>query len=230
MYHMPARVKTTTSLASPSSIWISRETALLNRLKTPEKIQAFLDSLRYNPGWTIWSPREVMRRRSAHCLEGALLACAALEHHGQPSGLLELDTQHDLAWAHVVTVFRREGLYGAVAKSNYSTLRYRSPAYRSLRELAMSYFDFYHNRLGDLVLRSYAYIDCPKETVVPGWRTRERDLLSISWLLTAARHHRLIPESLDASLRPADKRLLAAELLGAVKAGLFPLKKRVRRD
>ncbi len=46
---------------------------------------------------------------------------------------------------HVIAVFIENGHWGSVAKSNFTSLRYREPVYRSLRELIMSYFDFYFN-------------------------------------------------------------------------------------
>ena len=119
------------------------EMRALKALKTPEKIQRFLDSeIAYNEelqGETIRSPRRVLRDKLAHCLEGALLAAAALRVQGFPPLLLDLEAVHDDD--HVLAVFRQQGHWGAIAKSNYSGLRLREPVYRSLRELAMSYFE-----------------------------------------------------------------------------------------
>ena len=111
---------------------------MLRRLRTPEKIQQFLDDkVAYNvepDGETCYSPRLVLRHRIAHCMEGAMLAAAALRFHGQPPLLIDLTAVRDDD--HVLAVFRRDGLWGAIAKSNYSGLRYRTPIYRTLRELA----------------------------------------------------------------------------------------------
>ncbi|HEX8984762.1 MAG TPA: hypothetical protein VF767_05000, partial [Bryobacteraceae bacterium] len=119
----------------------------LRRLKTPEKVQRFLDcEVGYNKepgGPTCRSPRRVLRDRVAHCLEGALFGAAALRVQGRPPLLVDLEAVRDDD--HVLAVFRERGLWGAVAKSNYAGLRYREPVYRTLRELAMSYFEQYYN-------------------------------------------------------------------------------------
>ena len=122
------------------------ERAVFRRLTTPEKIQRFLDDLAYNKepdGDTCRSPRRVLRDRTAHCMEGALFGAAALRMIGHPPLLLDLEAVRDDD--HVLAIFRLRGHWGAVAKSNYSGLRYREPVYRTLRELAMSYFEHYYN-------------------------------------------------------------------------------------
>ena len=132
------------------------ELAILGRLKTPEKIQSFLDSeIGYNKelqGATCRSPRRVLRDRLAHCMEGALFGAAALRVLGHPPLLLDLEAVRDDD--HVLAIFRPRGHWGAVAKSNYSGLRYREPVYRSLRELAMSYFEHYYNLRREKTLRT----------------------------------------------------------------------------
>jgi hypothetical protein len=97
----------------------------------------------YHLAGTAWSPRRVLRERTAHCLEGAVFAAAALRVLGFPPLLLDLEAVQDTD--HVVAVFRSRGHWGAIAKSNFSGLRYREPVYRSVRELIMSYFDGYIN-------------------------------------------------------------------------------------
>jgi hypothetical protein len=119
----------------------AEERAVLRRLNTPEKIQRFLDGLAYNKepdGNTCRSPRRVLRDRTAHCMEGALFGAAALCAIGHPPLLLDLEAVRDDD--HVLAIFRSHSHWGAVAKSNYSGLRYREPVYRTLRELVMSYF------------------------------------------------------------------------------------------
>src|SRR5881397_96339 len=135
----------------------SRELGALRRLTTPEKIQRFLDDeVGYNKkkgGPTCRSPRRVLRDRVAHCLEGALFGAAALRVQGFEPLLLDLEAVRDDD--HVLALFRQRGCWGAVAKSNYAGLRFREPVYRSLRELAMSYFEHYYNPVGEKTLRSY---------------------------------------------------------------------------
>ncbi len=108
----------------------------------------------YHLAGTAWSPRRVLRERTAHCLEGAVFAAAALRVLGFPPLLLDLEAVQDTD--HVVAVFRSRGHWGAIAKSNFSGLRYREPVHRSLRELVMSYFEGYINLRGDRTLRAYS--------------------------------------------------------------------------
>jgi len=122
------------------------ELATLRLLKTPERIQTFLDSeIGYNKelqGATCRSPRRVLRDRLAHCMEGALFGAAALRVQGFPPLLMDLEAVRDDD--HVLAIFRQCGHWGAIAKSNYSGLRFREPVYRTLRELAISYFEHYY--------------------------------------------------------------------------------------
>lgn len=130
---------------------------LLRKLSTPEKIQRYLDDLPYNKeksGETCRSPRLVIEFNTAHCFEGALFAAAALRAHGHPPLIFDLAAVRDDD--HVIAVYRSEGCWGAIAKSNYAGLRFRSPVYRTLRELALSYFEHYYNLKGEKTLRGYS--------------------------------------------------------------------------
>jgi hypothetical protein len=144
--------------ARPQDLGLSpAEYAALARLDTPRKIQAFLHGLRQNfelEGDTCRPVREVLRTRSAHCIEGAMLAACALWIHGEPPLLLDLRAERD--YDHVVTLFRRHSCWGAFSKTNGVGLRSRDPVYRSLRELAMSYFHEYTNRAHQKTLREYS--------------------------------------------------------------------------
>jgi hypothetical protein len=134
-----------------------RELAALERLSTPQKIQDFLDRIPANfeiGGQTCFSVRGVLRRRRAHCIEGAMLAACALWVHGEPPLLLDLRAERD--YDHVVALFRRGRCWGAISKTNPAVLRWRDPVYRNLRELSMSYFHEYANKRGQKTLRSYA--------------------------------------------------------------------------
>ncbi len=134
------------------------EFAILARLSTPERMQAFLNAVPSNhepDGETILSVREVLRQRRAHCIEGAFVAACALWIHGEPPLVLHLDCDASDV-PHVIALFRRGGSWGAVSKTNGAVLRYRDPVYRSLRELALSYFHEYCNKRGHKTLRSYS--------------------------------------------------------------------------
>jgi len=133
------------------------EFAVLRRLRTPEKIQAFLYGLKQNfepDGDTCNSVRTVLKHRRAHCIEGAMLAACALWIHGEPPLLLDLQAVRD--FDHVVAVFRRHGRWGAISKTNGIGLRWRDPVYRTLRELAMSYLHEYYNKRDHKTLRTFS--------------------------------------------------------------------------
>ena len=134
-----------------------QELALLKKLSTPRKIQDFLDGLSMNfseNGHTCYSPRMVLREKKAQCMEGAMLAAAALRLAGYPPLIMELKSvQKDDD--HVLAVFQIDGCWGAITKTNHGVLRYREPIYKNLRELAMSYFHEYFLHDGTKTMRSY---------------------------------------------------------------------------
>jgi hypothetical protein len=192
---------------------------ILRRLKTPAGIQRFLDEeIGYNTepdGPTCRSPLLVLRDRVAHCMEGALLAAAALEANGFPPLLVDLEAVRDDD--HVLAVFKQRGCWGAIAKSNYAGLRFREPVYRTLRELAMSYFEHYFNPAGEKTLRSYSRpVNLAR---FDGWATAERDVWEIPEYLCEITHTPLLTAEVTRKLGRVDARLMAAGMLGRVKAG-----------
>ena len=122
---------------------------------------------------------------------------------------------------HVIAVFKEEGHWGAVAKSNFTSLRYREPVYRTLRELMMSYFDFFFNTDRDKSLRSYSLpLDL---TVYNGrnWQTTDEDLEYIGDKLDSMHHIPLINERMISKLSKASETMLKAGMLGSNEAGLY---------
>jgi len=111
--------------------WTKEESGFLKTLSNPDKIQAYLDSIDYNPNYECRSPRWVMKKRSAHCFEGALFAAAALQFLGYKPLIVDMRAVNDDD--HVIALFKENGCWGAVAKSNFTSLRFREPVYRSLR-------------------------------------------------------------------------------------------------
>jgi hypothetical protein len=192
------------------------ETRVLKALKTPEKIQRFLDiDIAYNKepdGDTIRSPRRVLRDKVAHCFEGALLAAAALRVQGFPPLLLDLEAVHDDD--HVLAVFKQHGHWGAIAKSNYSGLRFREPVYRNLRELVMSYFEHYFNAARQKTLRNYSRPVNLSRFDRIGWMTAEDDLWVINDHLACIPHVALLRSGATRRLARVDDRLFAAGLAG----------------
>ncbi len=171
-----------------------REYGTLRKLDSPCKIQAFLNAIPINhelTGETILSVREVLRQRRAHCIEGAFLAACALWVHGKPPLLVHLDCELG-DFPHVIAVFHCKGAWGAISKTNGAALRYRDPVYRTLRELAMSYFHEYFNKKHLKTLRSYSR-PLDMRTVDPLlWITSEQACEDVHARLAKARHYPLI--------------------------------------
>ena len=199
--------------------WTKDEISFLKTLDDPDKIQGFLDSIDYNPNYECRSPRWVIKKRSAHCFEGALFAAAALQNLGFRPLLVDMKSINDDD--HVIAVFMEDNHWGAVAKSNFTTLRYREPVYRSLRELIMSYFDFYFNLNGFKSLRSYSL---PLNLTIyenRNWTTTDEDLEYIGDKLEQLRHFEVVTKKMIKNLKIASPTMLKAGLLGSNEEGLF---------
>ncbi len=191
-----------------------RDLRALRALRSPVGIQRALDGMPYHLAKTAWSPRRVLRERTAHCLEGAIFAAAALRVLGFRALLLDLEAVQDTD--HVIAVYRVNGHWGAIAKSNFSGLRFRAPVYRTLRELVMSYFEDYINLRGDRTLRAYSQpVDLARfDRSQPGWMVSEHHLWWIPEHLVRIPHRRLLTPALERSLSRVDRRALAAGLVG----------------
>ena len=199
--------------------WTAAERAFLKKLKTPEKIQSRLNDFAYNTDEICRSPRMVMKTGKAHCMDGALFAAAALRFHGFGCRLLDMVAVRDDD--HVIALYRKHNCWGAVAKSNFSGLRFREPVYRTLRELVMSYFDNYFNTAGEKTLREYSRpLDLRKFDSID-WMTTQDDLDLIGDSLNDLAHTRLLAPAMIRSLSKADKRMLEAGLLGSDPDGLY---------
>ena len=196
----------------------AREDKILRALHTPAKIQRFLDTdIGYNlepEGETCYSPRTVLRKGIAHCMEGAMLAAVALRRLGYPPLLVDLEAVRDTD--HVLAVYRANGHWGAVAKSDYSGLRSREPVYRNIRELVMSYFEHYFNPEGEKTLRAYSRPVSLKKFDNQGWMTSEEDVWMVPNYLTEIKHTPVLSKAMLRRLSPMDKRLYAAGRLGGL--------------
>lgn len=167
--------------------------AVLKRLDTPQRIQAFLHRLQQNwevDGDTCQPVAEVLRTRRAHCIEGAMLAAAALWVHGEPPLLLDMRAERD--FDHVVALFKRHGCWGAISKTNGIGLRWRDPVYRTLRELAMSYFHEYFNRRDHKTLREYSLPFDLRRMDPAIWASGTKPAWGVCEALDELRHFRLI--------------------------------------
>ena len=169
------------------------EFAALQRLDTPQKIQAFLYGLKQNfelGGDSCRPVRHVLRHRAAHCIEGAMLAACALWVHGEPPLLMDMRAVRD--FDHVVALFRRRGRWGAISKTNGIGLRWRDPVYGSLRELAMSYFHEYTNRRDHKTLREYSVPFDLRRLDPKLWVTGEKNAWLVAEELDGLRHFPLV--------------------------------------
>ena len=189
-----------------------REFRTLRSLKTPARIQGFINELPYHNADTAWSPRRVLREHTAHCLEGALLAAAALRVNGFPPLIMDLEGIQDSD--HVLAVYRMDGCWGTIAKSNFSGLRFREPVYRNLRELAMSYFDDYFNYRGERTMRTYCKPINLARFDRLNWMTTEKPTWFVPQLLLEVPHTRVITEKQARRLTRVDARCFQAGTLG----------------
>lgn len=181
------------------------EIQTLKRLDTPIKIQNFLDSIAINwekKGETCMSPRLVLKEKKAHCMEGALLAAAALRMHGHTPWLMDLKTSE--GDDHIVALYKVNGCWGAISKTNHATLRFRDPIYTTIHELALSYFhEYFNNTTGTKILESYSK-PFNLNRYGTSWITSEENLFHLADAIDLSVHYELIPEGNKRYLRKAD--------------------------
>lgn len=192
---------------------------LLKTFNSPLKIQEFLDSVPYNTTKRTLSPLLVLKERMAHCMDGGMFAAAALRRLGYPPLIVDLSAENDDD--HIIAVYRKDNCWGAIAKSNTTVLRFREPVYRTLRELAMSYFDMYYNLNGYKSLRSYSRTIDLSRFDNRNWETNEEDLEYIGDYTYTVRHYPLLTKGQIRSLAMVPKYLYDAGFSGADIDGLF---------
>ncbi|MBM3309474.1 MAG: hypothetical protein FJY77_04395 [Candidatus Altiarchaeales archaeon] len=204
--------------------WTKHELKVLRRLDCPCKVQRFLDKLEYDPEISCKSPRVILRKRKAHCFEGAIFASACLELQGYKPLLVDLRAVNDDD--HIMAVYKKDGFWGAVAKSNFNVLRYREPVYKSIRELALSYFDLYFNTLGEKTLREYSKPMDLNQFNKQNWRTTEKDISFIGDALDEMPHYSILTLKQKKNLSKADETLMKLALHGANHKGVYKPKKK----
>ena len=184
-----------------------KELKIFKKFNTPQKIQDFVDSLPTNNekhGETCMSPRRVLIEGKAHCMEGAMLACTALMLLDQKPLIMSLKvTKGD--FYHVVALFKQNGYWGAISKSNHSVLRYRDPIYRTPREIALSYFhEYFLTKNGKKTLRGYSKpVNLRKFGIK--WITSKDDLWNITETIYDMPHISIIPKGSEKYIRDAVK-------------------------
>ncbi len=184
----------------------TQESRLLAALNTPRKVQDFLEVIPMPFGehpQRCRSPRQVLREGAAFCMEGAMLAAAALRMQGRAPLIVDLESApHDDD--HVITVFRERGHWGAISKTNHAVLRWRDPVYRTIRELVLSYFHEYVDAAGRKTLRSYSNPVDLTRFDRRNWVSSAEDVWFVPEYLADVQHLPLLTSRQRAQLRPAD--------------------------
>lgn len=207
-----------TSRPAPAA-WTAAERKVLDRLTSPAAIQDFLDATPYSADPIYRCPRSVLRDRKAHCFDGALIAAAALQRIGHQPRLVDLRAFRDDD--HVLAVFQKDGLWGAIAKSNFVGLRYREPVHRDLRELALSYVESYYNMEGVKSLREYSVpLDLRRHEAL-NWRFDDAAMDVLAERLDSIRHFKVFTPAQLRRLRPMDPRSFDAGMVGTDPAGVY---------
>jgi len=205
------------------------EARLVAGLTTPSRIQSFLDSIEYSEEERYRCPLTVLRDGKGHCFDGALFAAAMLRRIGHAPLITDIipnDNDDD----HILALYKVRGHWGAVAKSNYTGLRYREPVFRTLRELIMSYFEVFFNAVGEKTMRAYTR---PLNLMTfdrLDWMTNDGTMDAIGERLDEIRKFRPLTPAMIRNLSYADERSVQAGLLGAKAAGLFKAVKRAPRS
>lgn len=199
------------------------ETEIFRKLNSPAKIQDFLNKLKINfeeERETCMSPRYVLATGKAHCMEGALLAAAALKFHGFPPLIVDLEAIKE-DFDHVVAVFQIKGKWGALGKTNHAVLRYREPVYRDIRELVMSFFhEYFLNENGKKTLRKYSLPVDLSMFDSKDWMISEKDVWFVPDYLAKVKHYNILDIGQAWRLRKAD----AIE----IKAGKLVVEKEIK--
>ncbi len=199
--------------------WRDQDESIFQELTTPIKIQQFLDQIPYSTDPIYRCPMRVVRDRKAHCFDGALFAAAALRRIGHAPRIIDLLADRDDD--HLLALYRVDGGWGAVAKSNFAGLRFREPIHRSLRELVMTYFEVYYNIAKEKTLRGYTVPLHLRRYDRLGWEVNDEPLDEIANRLDEIRRVTLLSPAQINQLQIVDERSYQAGLLGSDAAGLY---------
>lgn len=200
-------------------MWTKREQATISRLRTPDRVQDFLDGLSYRSEDGHLSARAVLRDKRAHCFDGSLFAAACLVGSEYDPYLIDLCARDDDD--HMLCAFRWRGLWGAVAKSNFPGLRFREPIFRTPRELVLSYFEFYFNMDRAKSLRSYSKPFRLPSVARLDWQCDDSVGDTIVEMLSSLPHYNLLEDRRARFLRRVDARLFRSQLVGVNLKGVY---------
>jgi hypothetical protein len=198
-----------------------QQKSLFDSFRRPADIQAFLDQTIYPSGDANRCPLSVIRDNQAHCLDGALFAALGLRGLGHPPRIVDLLPAPGTDDDHLLAIFVEHGRYGAVAKSNFTGLRYREPVFRSLRELALSYFEFYFNVEGEKTLRAYTRPFNLERFAGGAWAWDEAAVDQVEAALEKLNPISLITEEMAGGLSKVGPLSYQAGMLAVNRAGLY---------
>lgn len=206
----------------PSSYTLPPEVAdVLQQFKTPLDVQNFLDATPYSPEERNRCAQNVINDKMAHCLDGGLFAALGLRWLGHPPVIIDLQPEPGMDDDHVLAVYKEKGLFGAVAKSNFSGLRLREPVYRTTRELVMSYYEDYFNVDGIKTLRYYTVPLDLSTLDVYDWMGSDAGVDEIEHRLKILRKTAVLPSEAAKITRKTDKLSYQAGMLGVNQSGLY---------
>jgi hypothetical protein len=192
----------------------------LARLTSPSKIQSFLDTIDYSEEVRYRSPLTVLLDMKGHCFDGAVFAAAMLKRIGHHPLILDIipnDNDDD----HILALYKINGHWGAVAKSNYTGLRFREPIHRTIRELILTYFEVFFNSIGEKTMRAYTRPLNLKEFDKLQWETNDEAMDAIGEKLDEIQKFKPVTRAMIRNLSFADERSVKAGLLGSKASGLF---------
>jgi hypothetical protein len=190
-------------------------------IQCPVDIQAYLDEIPYSIDSFDRSPLRVMQDRVAHCLDGGLFAAAALRRLGYPPLLVDIFPIPNTDDDHILAIYKRNGGYGCLAKSNFPGLRSRQAVYRNLRELVMSYFELFFNPDGTRSLRSYTAPLNLRRFDPYQWTWRDEAGPMIEAYFAKAHQYQLLTPAMEADLPLMDPFSYKVFTVGVNPAGLF---------
>jgi hypothetical protein len=198
--------------------WTASERRVLAKLRTPAHIQQFLDELPYDEKGGAVSPRGVLRRGKAQCYSGVLFACAALRELGHRPRMMWMDAVRDDG--HAVALYQIDGLWGSVAKSNFTTIRSREPIYTYLA-LGLSYFDGFFNQYGERTMRAFTVPVELEQFEKRGWRFDDGPMSYIDRAIDTAQREWVLPRKSVKRINKVSDSLRKAGLMGANPKGLW---------
>jgi hypothetical protein len=211
--------RTTNPLREFEKALTPKQRRLFRGLTMPGKIQRFLDSVRYSDADTYFCPLTLMKKNRGGCFEGALFAACAFRRLGYPSLIVEMTSENDDN--HVLAVYRKNGFWGAVAKSIFPGLRSRQPVYRTIRELVLSYFEFYYNLKCQLTLRGFSAPLDLKKLDEKEWMLKDEAIALVGKALDNTRHFPLFPSRLGRKLAKIDTWTFRAGMLGTDRSKVY---------